>query len=104
MPPILCFPDGLLKVNVISGTPVTFAVNAMEPFANAASGRPDGASVTERVSITSAYISFDVCRTFARRQGNAGVFGAGKAGVFVFEKFEPRGVLLSMNLLVHNSS
>ena len=61
-------------VKVISGTPETFDVKAIVPFANAESGLPDGASVTERVSITSAYISFDVWRTLDRLQGRVVVF------------------------------
>lgn len=73
MPPMLCLPDGLLSVRVMSGTPDTFEVKAMVPLANAARGRPEGASVTVKVSTISAYISFDVWRTFARLQGKAGV-------------------------------
>lgn len=38
----------------MSGTPDTLEVKAMEPLAKAASGRPEGASVTVRVSMTSA--------------------------------------------------
>jgi hypothetical protein len=53
-------------------------------LAKAASGRPEGASVTVRVSTTSAYISFEVCRTFARRQGNAGAFDAIRDGALGF--------------------
>ena len=74
MPPTLCFPAGLLNVKVMSGTPDTFDVKAMLPFANAASGLPDGARVTESVSMISAYISLEVWRTFERLQGSAGVF------------------------------
>lgn len=55
-----------------SGTPETFAVHAIVPEANAESSLPDGAIVTERVSIISTYISFDVCRTPGRRHGIAG--------------------------------
>lgn len=69
--PKLCLPEGLVRLTVMSGTPDTLAVNAIVPFANAASGLPEGASVTDNVSTTSAYISFEVCRTFARRQGSA---------------------------------
>jgi hypothetical protein len=70
---MLCLPDGLVNVNVMSGTPETLEVNAIVPLANAASGLPDGARVTDNVSTTSAYISLEVCRTFDRRQGRAGV-------------------------------
>lgn len=45
------------------------AVNAIVPFAIAESGRPDGDMVTCNVSTISTYISFDVCLTFALRQG-----------------------------------
>ncbi len=48
----------------------------MDPFANAERGRPEGAIVMERVSTMSTYISLDVCRTFARRQGRAGPVAA----------------------------
>lgn len=58
----------------MSGTPDIFDVKTMLPLAKAANGRPEGARVTDRVSITSAYISFEVCRTFALLQGRAGVF------------------------------
>jgi hypothetical protein len=75
---MLCFPEGLVNVKVISGTPDTLEVKAMLPFANAASGRPDGARVTDRVSMTSAYISFDVWRTFALLHGKAGVLVAAR--------------------------
>lgn len=74
MEPRLCLPDGPVSVMIISGTPDTLHVKAIEPFANAASGRPDGARVTVNVSTTSAYISLEVCRTLARRHGRAGVF------------------------------
>jgi len=36
-----------------SGTPDILDVNAIEPFAKAANGRPDGARVTETVSTIS---------------------------------------------------
>lgn len=55
-----------------SGTPEIFDVNAMEPLAKAANGRPDGASVTESFSTMSTYSSLLVWRTLARRQGIAG--------------------------------
>ena len=66
------FPPDAERVSSRSGTPEILDVNAIEPFANAASGRPDGASVTESVSTMSTYSSLLVCRTFARRQGIAG--------------------------------
>ena len=91
---IWCLPDGLVIERVISGTPETFDVKAIVPFANAARGRPDGAKVTLSVSTTSAYISFEVCRTLARLQGSAGVFELDKDGALEFEKFVLRGVLL----------
>lgn len=69
--PRLCLPDGLVRFTVMSGTPDTLAVNAIVPFAKAASGLPEGARVTDKVSTTSAYISLEVCRTFARRHGSA---------------------------------
>lgn len=72
MPPILCFPEGLVRLRVISGTPETFEVKAIVPFAKAEMGLPDGARVTDSVSTTSAYISLDVWRTFGRLHGNAG--------------------------------
>ena len=62
----------------MSGTPETLDVNAIVPFANAASGRPDGARVTVRVSTTSAYSSFEVCLTLDLLQGRAGPFSAAK--------------------------
>lgn len=91
---MLCFPDGLVRERVISGTPETFDVKAIVPFAKAAKGLPDGASVTDRVSTTSAYISFEVCRTFARLQGKDGVFEGINDGEFEPAKFEPSGVFL----------
>lgn len=45
----------------------------MVPFANAAIGRPDGASITDKVSTRSTYNSFEVCRTLALRHGRVGV-------------------------------
>jgi hypothetical protein len=72
----LCFPDGVERFNKRSGTPEILDVKAIVPFAKAARGRPDGASVTESVSTRSTYNSFDVCRTFALRHGRAGVFAA----------------------------
>lgn len=73
---IFCLPEGVERFNNISGTPEILDVKAIVPFANAANGRPEGASVTERVSTRSTYNSLEVCRTFALRQGNAGVFAA----------------------------
>lgn len=58
----------------MSGTPEILEVKAIVPFAKAARGRPEGARVTDSVSTISTYISLEVCRTFARRQGRAGVF------------------------------
>lgn len=51
-------------------------MHAIMPFANAANGLPEGANVTDRISIRSMYSSLDVCRTFALRQGKAGVLAA----------------------------
>lgn len=51
-------------------------MHAIVPFANAASGLPEGARVTDKVSMRSTYSSLDVCRTFALRQGRAGVLAA----------------------------
>lgn len=94
MAPMLCLPEGLLRVRVMSGTPDTLEVKAMVPFANAASGLPEGASVTESVSTTSAYISLDVWRTLARLQGRAGVFALDSVGMLGLE-FAFDGVFLS---------
>lgn len=58
----------------------------MEPFAKAASGRPEGASVTQRASTMSTYNSLLVWRTFARRQGIAGPF---VIGLSVSDCFNP---------------
>lgn len=86
MLPRLCFPDGPVRVKRMSGTPETLHVNAMVPLAKAASGRPDGASVTVSVSTTSAYISFEVWRTFARRHGSAGALEAAWEGALELTK------------------
>jgi hypothetical protein len=51
---MLCFPEGLVNDIVMSGTPDTFEVKAIEPFANAARGLPEGANVTDKVSMISA--------------------------------------------------
>lgn len=74
----LCFPDGVDRVSCRSGTPESFEVNAMVPLANAARGLPEGAKVTDKVSIMSTYISFEVCRTLALLHGSDGalVFNA----------------------------
>jgi len=82
----LCFPEGPVIVIKMSGTPETLLVKAMVPFANAASGRPEGAMVTLRDSTTSAYSSLLVCRTFALRHGSAGVVAAIKDGALELEK------------------
>lgn len=55
----------------MSGTPDTLEVKAIVPFANAASGLPEGAKVTDSVSTMSAYISLEVWRTLDRLQGRA---------------------------------
>lgn len=78
----------------MSGTPETFAVKAIVPLANAASGRPDGASVTDRVSTMSAYISFDVCRTLGLRQGRLVEFDCIRDGALELEKFVFNGAFL----------
>ena len=77
----------------MSGTPETFDVKAIVPFAKADSGLPDGARVTERVSTMSAYISFDVWRTLARLHGRAGVLV--ELRDIWFERFEFDDVFLS---------
>lgn len=73
---MLCCPDGEESVRSRSGTPDILAVNAIVPFANAAIGRPEGANVTDNVSMMSTYNSLDVWRTFALRHGSAGVLEA----------------------------
>lgn len=98
--PMLWTPDGLLKLTVTSGTPETLAVKAMDPLANAANGLPEGASVTESVSMTSAYSSFEVWRTLARRHGRAGVLVMGSAGVGAFEKLDDNGDFLEKPILL----
>lgn len=103
MPPRLCLPDGLVRLTVMSGTPETLAVNAIVPFAKAASGRPEGARVTDNVSTTSAYNSFEVCRTFARLHGKAGVFDAIRVGGLEFEKLLPKGAFLLLHQSRHTS-
>lgn len=70
---ILCLPEGEDSDKRTSGTPETLAVNAIDPVAKAERGRPDGAIITDKVSTISTYSSLDVCLTFARRQGSAGV-------------------------------
>lgn len=69
-------PPGALSWRIRSGTPETLAVKAMVPNARAERGRPDGASVTERVSTMSTYNSLLVWRTLARRQGTGLLFVA----------------------------
>lgn len=49
----LCFPDGEERIKIKSGTPDILEVKAIVPFENAASGRPDGANVTDNVSTIS---------------------------------------------------
>ena len=83
--------------NVISGTPETLEVNAMVPLANAAKGLPDGASVTDRVSTISAYISLDVCRTLARLHGRAVEFEGNMDDALELEKLALRGALLILS-------
>ena len=61
-----------MSVRRRSGTPETFAVQAIVPDANAERSRPDGAIVTESVSMISTYISLEVWRTPGRRHGIAG--------------------------------
>lgn len=87
----------------MSGIPDTFDVNAIVPFANAAKGLPDGASVTDKVSTISAYISLEVCRTFARLHGKAGAFEAIKDGALEFVKLVVSGVFL-VRLLANPSN
>lgn len=81
---------------VISGTPDTLEVNAIVPFAKAASGLPEGASVTDKVSTISAYISFDVCRTFALLHGKEVEFDGRMEGVLELEKLALKGAFLDM--------
>jgi len=95
--PRLCFPDGLVMFKVISGTPDTLQVNAIVPLAKAASGLPEGASVTDKVSTISAYISLDVCRTLALLHGKAVEFDGRMEDVFEFEKLALKGAFLIMH-------
>lgn len=85
---IFCLPEGVERFNKRSGTPEILDVKAIVPFANAANGRPEGASVTERVSTKSTYSSLEVCRTLALRQGNAGVFVANDPVEDIADMFE----------------
>jgi hypothetical protein len=62
-------PPGQPSCKRRSGIPETLDVKAMVPLASAERGRPLGAKVTESVSTISTYISLEVWRTFARRQG-----------------------------------
>lgn len=71
------FPPEADSVRSKSGTPEVFEVNAIDPLAIAARGRPEGARVTCSVSRISTYSSLLVCRTLARRQGIAGPFELG---------------------------
>jgi hypothetical protein len=71
-----CFPEGVERFNNRSGTPDILEVKAIVPLAKAARGRPDGARVTVRVSTRSTYISLEVWRTLALRQGNEVVLAA----------------------------
>lgn len=73
---MFCLPEGVERFSKRSGTPEIFEVKAIVPFAKADNGRPEGAIVTERVSTKSTYNSLEVCRTFALRQGRAGVLAA----------------------------
>jgi hypothetical protein len=73
----VCAPEGTERVRRRSGTPESFEVKRMEPLAKAARGRPEGASVTVRVSTMSTYSSLLVWRTLARRQGMAWLAEAG---------------------------
>ena len=70
---MFCFPEGVLRLRRMSGTPETSAVNAMVPLAKAERGRPEGAIITERVSTMSTYNRGEMCFTLERRQGRAGV-------------------------------
>lgn len=65
----------MVRIRRRSGTPDTFAVNAIVPWANAANGRPEGENVTCSVSIISTYSSLLVCLTLFRRHGIAMLFG-----------------------------
>ena len=81
---------------VMSGTPDTLQVNAIVPLAKAARGLPEGASVTDKVSTMSAYISLDVCRTLALLHGKAVEFDGKMEDVFEFEKLALKGAFLIM--------
>lgn len=100
---MLCLPDGLVRLSKMSGTPDTLAVNAIVPLANAANGFPDGASVTDSVSTTSAYNSFEVCRTLARLQGRAGVLEGIRDGALEVEKLAFSGGFLCCYCLIKRS-
>lgn len=61
-------------------------MHAIVPEANAERSRPEGAIVTDSVSIISTYISFEVWRTPGRRHGIAGpraevALGLGNCGL-----------------------
>jgi len=49
----LLLPPGALRVNRRSGTPEILAVKAMDPWARAEIGRPDGATMTDKLSTMS---------------------------------------------------
>ena len=70
-------PPDAERVSSRSGTPEILDVNAMDPFAKAAKGLPDGARVTNSDSTMSTYSSLLVWRTFARRHGIAGPLDVG---------------------------
>jgi hypothetical protein len=97
-----CRPDGVERFNTRSGTPEIFEVHAIVPLAKAANGLPEGASVTDSVSMRSIYSSFDVCRTFALRHGRAGVFAATPvediAAMLEFEDEEKPGFLEQVSM------
>ena len=60
----------------------------------AASGLPEGASVTDKVSTISAYISLDVCLTLALLHGKEVEFDGKMEDVFEFEKLALKGAFL----------
>jgi hypothetical protein len=62
-------------------------VNAIVPDTRAESNLPEGAIVTDRLSMMSTYISFEVCRMPGRRQGNAVDAAAALAASVCFKGF-----------------
>lgn len=72
-------PPGVVRHSKRSGTPEILAVKAIVPDTSADKIRPDGAIVTDNVSIMSTYSSFDVWRTPGRRHGMAGPEAAAAA-------------------------